>query len=307
MSTVQHEPWPLDLVEIGDRTLAVRTGPPGPGPREPALMVHGLGGSSLNWTDLMGLLGDRLASKAIDLPGFGFSPGAADHDYSVEGLAAAVIAFLEADDRGPVHLFGNSLGGLVSTVVAAERPDLVRSLVLVSPALPSLRPGRWRTQVMILAAPVIGPFVSERLARLPVEKRVDGLFDLVFADPSRVSADRRSEAAAEIERRASLPYAVEAMAASSRGIVKTYLAAYLSRGTDSVWAKAATITAPTLLFYGREDRLVAHQVGPKAASTFPDATLVMLPSTGHVAQLEHPDIVEHFVRDFLDTAVPAPF
>jgi pimeloyl-ACP methyl ester carboxylesterase len=264
-------------------------------------MVHGLGGSALNWTDLMGLLGDRLHAKAVDLPGFGYSPPAADGDYSVRAHASAVIAFIEADGRGPVHLFGNSLGGLISTLVAAARPDLVRSLVLVSPALPNLRPGRWRTEVAVLGTPFVGPMLTRRLAQMSVDRRVDGLFRLVFADPSVISPERRAEAGEEILRRATLPYAAQSMALSSRGLVETFLV----RGPRSVWAQAATVTAPTLLIFGREDRLVPHQVGPKAASIFPDSQLVVLPRTGHVAQLEHPDIVDHFVREFLHSRVPA--
>src|SRR5919107_1400408 len=115
--------------------------PDGPGDsHEPAVMVHGLGGAATNWTDLMGQLEDRLHSLAPDLPGFGWSPPPPHDDYSLRAHVAAVIALLEATGRGPVHLLGNSLGGTVTLVVAATRPDLVRTLTLVSPALPVLRP-----------------------------------------------------------------------------------------------------------------------------------------------------------------------
>ena len=97
---------------------------------EPALFVHGLGGSALNWTDLMGLLSEPptaklrahgyrrraagplpLAGEALDLPGFGYSPPPADGDYSLDARAAAVIALIEQRGNWPVHLVGNSLGG----------------------------------------------------------------------------------------------------------------------------------------------------------------------------------------------------
>ena len=110
--------------------------------REPALFVHGLGGASTNWTDLMGLLRHQLDGRALDLPGFGQSPPPASGSYRVGAHAKAVVELLERQDRGPVHLFGNSLGGAVSIRVASRRPDLVRTLTLVSPALPDLRPRR---------------------------------------------------------------------------------------------------------------------------------------------------------------------
>ncbi len=84
---------------------------------EPALCVHGLEGSSRNWTDLMDLLRPRLACDALDLPGFGDSPPRPDGRYSIAALAQTVIALIERrgapDRRGPVHLIGNSLGGAV--------------------------------------------------------------------------------------------------------------------------------------------------------------------------------------------------
>ena len=91
--------------------------------------------------------------EALDLPGFGDSPPPDDGDYSVTGHARAVIRYLDASGRGPVHLFGNSLGGAVSTRVAAVRPDLVRTLTLVSPALPEIRVQRTAVPTALLALP----------------------------------------------------------------------------------------------------------------------------------------------------------
>jgi pimeloyl-ACP methyl ester carboxylesterase len=294
-------PWPADPVVVTRRgrpvELSVRTTPDGPG-RTPALMVHGLGGSALNWTDLMGLLADRLASRAPDLPGFGLSPPPADHDYSLTAHAQAVTGLLEHDSRAPVHLMGNSLGGAVATMVAAHRPDLVRSLTLISPALPDFRPGRYRTQVALLAAPGIGALLSRRLAALSPEQRVAGLLRLVYADPSAVDDRQRAMAVEEVARRSRLPYATDALGSSARGLMHEFV----RTGTGSLWRLAAQVTVPTLLLYGRQDRLVSHLVAPKAKAAFPHATVVVLPRSGHVAQMEQPEVVEQLVRRLLDQA-----
>lgn len=86
----------------------------------------------------MGLLAGHLDCWAPDLPGFGRSHPPADGSYALSTHVTAVVRLIEESGRGPVHLFGNSLGGAVSTRVAARRPDLVATLTLVSPALPSL-------------------------------------------------------------------------------------------------------------------------------------------------------------------------
>jgi pimeloyl-ACP methyl ester carboxylesterase len=257
--------------------------------------VHGLGGSATNWTDLMGLLQDRLDSAAPDLPGFGWSPPPPDGDYSLSTHARTIAEFIEADGRAPVHLFGNSLGGAVTTLVAASRPDLVRTLTLISPALPVLRPRATNAHLPALAAPWVGQRLARRLGRYPAEARVRATIALCFADPTRLPSARFDEAVAEAERRAHVDHDADALLASLRSL----LAAYLHRGPVSLWGAAARVEAPTLLVYGLRDRLVDPRSSSRAVRTFPHARLVLLPDCGHVAQMEHPAVVAAAVRRHL--------
>src|SRR5690606_34863038 len=150
-------PWPGRFIDLGKLSMHVRSTPEGPS--ETGVFVHGLAGSATNWTDLMAELQDTITGYAVDLPGAGYSPPPPDGDYSVTAHARAVIAFLEhiVAERGgePVHLFGNSLGGAVSVRVAATRPDLVRTLTLVAPALPHLVPRRGPARIALGATPRI--------------------------------------------------------------------------------------------------------------------------------------------------------
>ena len=63
--------WPGEPLRLGDREVFVRRASSARDDAEPGLFVHGLAGSSANWTDLMGLLSGEVAGDAIDLPGFG--------------------------------------------------------------------------------------------------------------------------------------------------------------------------------------------------------------------------------------------
>ena len=273
--------WPG--AQVGD--LYVRRGPAG---GEPGLFVHGLGGSATNWTDLMGLLAGTVDGEAVDLPGFGFSPPPVDGRYTVGAHARAVIGHLERRGRGPVHLFGNSLGGAVSTRVAADRPDLVRTLTLVSPALPNLRPVRGGDPKMpLLLLPGLSALALRRLALQTPEQRAAAVLALCFGDPSTVPPQRLAEAAAEVRRRNALPHTSDAFAHSLRGLVSTYVGG----PRRSLWAKAARVQAPVLLVWGDRDRLVDVAIAPRAARTFPDARLLVLPGVGHVAQMERPETV----------------
>lgn len=284
-------PWPGSL----DGPVFVRRGPGG---GEPALLVHGLGGSSLNWTDLQALLVGRLETEAIDLPGFGFSPPSPE-GYSLRVHARAVVRRIEERGAGPVHLMGNSLGGAVSVLVAARRPDLVRTLTLVSPALPTLRlaPGSDK-RLPLMLLPGVQKLAARQLAAAGPQARVQSVLDLCFVDASRVSAERRAEMLAEARRRASLDHDQAAFARSLRGLVGSY--AY--RGADAVWRQLRRVEAPSLVVWGAQDRLVSVALAVRTASALPDAGLLVLDDVGHVAQMERPDLVARAVLGLLDGA-----
>ncbi|AXE88467.1 alpha/beta hydrolase [Streptomyces sp. Go-475] len=286
----------LRSVELPGATLTVRSRPPAREGLPPALYVHGLGGSSQNWSALMPLLDDVVDSEAVDLPGFGDSPPPDDGDYSVTGHARAVIRYLDASGRGPVHLFGNSLGGAITTRVAAVRPDLVRTLTLVSPALPEIRVQRSAVPTGLLAVPGVAPLFTRLTRTWTAEQRVRGVMALCYGDPARVTPEGFRNAVQEMERRLRLPYFWDAMARSARGIVN----AYTLGGQQGLWRQAERVLAPTLLVYGGRDQLVGFRMAQKAARAFRDSRLVTLPDAGHVAMMEYPETVALAFRELLE-------
>jgi pimeloyl-ACP methyl ester carboxylesterase len=290
----------LRSVGLAGITLAVRSRPPAREGLPPALYVHGLGGSSQNWSALMAELDDAVHSEALDLPGFGDSPPPDDGDYSITAHARAVIRYLDTTGRGPVHLFGNSMGGAVVTRVAAVRPDLVRTLTLVSPALPELRVQRGAVPTALLALPGVAALFNRLTKDWTPEQRVRGVMALCYGDPGRVTPDGFRDAVAEMERRLRLPYHWDAMTRSARGIVN----AYTLGGQHGLWRQAERVLAPALLVYGRRDRLVSHRMAQKAARAFRDFRLLSLPDAGHVAMMEYPETVATAFRELLaETAV----
>ena len=292
-------PWPGEVVRVRGAEIFVRRTPGPAEGGEPAVYVHGLGGSSTNWTDLADLLSGRLEGAALDLPGFGRSGPAPAQDYTVAGHARTVIGYLEHRGAEPVHLFGNSLGGAVTVQVAAMRPDLVRTLTLVSPAMPSLRPRRGSDVMLpLLLLPGLGRLAQRRLDTLPPERRARAVLDLCFGDPSVVPANRFAEAVEEVVRRRGVPWAMDAFTASLRSIAWSYAVP----GERSLWRQAAQVRAPSLVVWGDRDRVVSAAIAPRTAATLPDARLLMLPGIGHVAQMEVPDVVARAVVALLEDA-----
>jgi pimeloyl-ACP methyl ester carboxylesterase len=292
--------WPGRRIDDDGQSLFIRETPPTSPGAQTALYVHGLGGSSLNWTDLAGLLANRLAGQAIDLPGFGHSDPA--RRYSQSALAERVIWLIERTDRAPVHLLGNSLGGAVSLRVAATRPDVVRTLTLISPAMPFLDPRRslQGRMVPLLALPRVDRLAARRMAEIAPEELASQVLRACFADPDSIPAQRLKEAVAEARRRTEVAHFAHAYTATMRGLVLSFLRSPLP-GRGSLWAMARRVTAPTLVIAGMRDQLVDVRVAPRVARAIPDARLLLLPDVGHVPQMEAPRTVARAVLGLLDT------
>ncbi len=278
-------PWPGTELAIGSARINVRQTPSSDEAAEPALYVHGLGGASTNFTDLADLLSPWLDGHAIDLPGFGRSGPPPDGDYSIAAHTRLVIRYLEQSGRGPVHLVGNSMGGAISIQVAARRPDLVRSLTLVSPAVPDLRPRKGSDAFLpLLLLPGVGSRMLAKLDQGSPERRARALINLCFAHPEKVPPNRLAEAAEDVKLRRGYAWAGDALMRSFRGLVRSYL----MTGPRSAWHAMGQIQAPAVVIWGDQDKLVNVGNAPRVATTLPDASLLVLNDVGHTAQLEDP-------------------
>jgi pimeloyl-ACP methyl ester carboxylesterase len=192
-----------------------------------------------------------------------------------------------------VHLFGNSMGGAIAVQIAGRHPHLIRTLTLVSPALPKVGVRRTNVHLPVIAAPGLGTTLMKRYLTLDPDTRAKATIDVCFADPSSVPTERMNEAVQEVRRRDALPYTGDVFVQSLRGL----LATYLDRSDERPWKLAERITVPTLLVYGRADKLV----DPIHAHTkaFPDVRVLVLPHAGHVSQIEQPVLVADAWHDLL--------
>lgn len=287
-------PWPGRLIVPGgsaadEQAVFVRTttSPTSPAPTAEVLYVHGLAGTAANWTSLAGLLAPLATGYAVDLPGCGRSDPPRNGDYSVAEQVRVLAATIREIAKGPVHLVGNSLGGFVSTKLAAAHPELFRSLTLISPAVPDLRLTKDRGadyRLGVLLAPGVGRLVEPRMSGIPAAQRVRGMATLVFGDSSLVTEDDSRVAAAEYQWRTDLPWAQRAVLQQLRELMLSYLAPT----HRSYWGSAAKVRVPTLVVWGTRDRLVDVRLAQRTADAFPDGRLLVLGGVGHVAQMEDP-------------------
>ncbi len=268
-----------------------------------ALYVHGLGGSSLNWTDLGEVLAPVLDGHAMDLPGFGFSDPPADGGYSLSMMADAVIAVLE--HLGGAHVVGNSLGGVVVTRAAAQRPDLVSTLTLISPAFPDLRPRVRRLSFIPLTlatVPRVGPAVFGYLGRAHPERQVAQTLREIMVRPQVLGPTRIGQAVDHAVARAELAWAPEALSRSLNALVTSWV---WMCGRDH-WRRARQVTTPTLLIWGGRDKLVSSAIAPRLVRTIAGSRLVMFGAVGHVSQMEVPLETAREIARHLEVCPPTP-
>ncbi|GGM89300.1 hydrolase [Terrabacter tumescens] len=284
---------PLHWVDFGGPE-APADGPEPP----PVVLVHGLGGSHLNWVGIAPALAERRRVVALDLPGFGLTP-ALGRDTSVNHNAALLSRFAHAVLGRPVVLVGNSMGGMVSLLLADRRPEQVVGLGLVDPALPN--PGaRPDPQVAatfaMYAVPRVGEMVLTRYnTRFSDRQRVLGTVALCFADPSRAD-DAVVEAGVELAAwRRSLPDPEGEFLGAARSLLRVL------RGRREYDRIMRELKVPVLLIHGTRDRLVPISAARRAARLNPGWATAYLDGMGHTPQLEAPEDVLGHLEPWLDS------
>jgi pimeloyl-ACP methyl ester carboxylesterase len=282
---------PVHWIEFGEEGTPRRDG-------TPIVFVHGLGGSHLNWC----LIGPELAAGrrvvALDLHGFGLTPGTRVTS-NVHRNAMLLNRFVREVTGTPVILAGNSMGGLISILQASAAPDTVRGLVLIDPALPlppRVPDRQVGSQFLMYALPGLGElYVRSVRSRQPPQLAVQRVIELCFADPSRLDpAMFRASIALAAERRSQgVRAGDEAFLAASRSLMRVV---GLRR---RYWEMMALVRVPVLLLGGEADRLVPVAAMRQAAARNPGWDTVMLPGVGHTPQLEVPDAVTGKLADWL--------
>lgn len=262
------------------------------------VLLHGLGGSHVNWIRLGPLLARRARVLAPDLPGFGYTPPHA-RATTVQASARWMDRFLQKEAEAPAILVGNSMGGLVAILEAVTNPEMVAGLVLLNPALP-LAPKEPRDIQVTLAfsayfVPGVGEaFVRRRARTLGPEGLVRETFALCCVDPSRVPRDV-IDAHVEVARdRQRMPWAHPSLLAAARSMLRMLL-----RRRQFI-SMLERVGPPTLLISGEGDRLVKLAAAKAVSDSRSDWTFRSFDDVGHVPQLEDPERTAKEMLSWLD-------
>jgi pimeloyl-ACP methyl ester carboxylesterase len=261
-------------VEAAGQTWRVREeGPAG----APALvLIHGFSHSLETWDVWAEDLSRDYRVIRFDLPGHGLTGAREDGAYSVADTVTQVAALLDAAAPERFVLGGSSLGGLVSWRYAADHPDRVEALVLLSPG------GYPIHGVTDEPAPI--PLPVRLYLNTAPEVGVRAATRSLYADPSRVT----DEQVARIREMMTAPGVQDAL------LQRLELFTLPDPEPD-----LARVTAPALLVWGAADVMVPAAHAARFEAVMPDARVVILENAGHMPMEEAPEDSLMVVRNFL--------
>lgn len=229
-----------------------------------ALFVHGFPLDHGVWFDQMRGLAHVRRCIAPDLRGFGRSDPVVDQTLTMEMLADDMIQVVEALRIGPVDLVALSMGGYVALALLELRPDLVRSVALVA-----TRAGADGVEARAGRDAMAARILDDGRASLADEL----MQALLGRDPTRL-AQARLRSMVESTRYETLLGAIEGI--KERRDRRTVL---------------GRITVPAAVIGGDEDRLISLDEIRELAAGIPGARLVIVPGSGHLVPIEHPEPV----------------
>ena len=234
----------------------------------PLLVLHGAGGNR-GWTRWLERVAERFTVWAPTHPGFGLSSDA-DWMDGIDDLARFHLWFIDAAGLGRPHLLGHSIGGWTAAEMATMSPRAIDRLVLVAPV--GLKPATGEILDIFYYPPpqLLGMTVHDPTT-VP---EWDALFGSPPTPPQQEIAVRNREMAARLTWK---PY-----------MHNPRLPHFLPR-----------VTSPTLIVWGREDRIVPVVCGEQYRALIPDARLEVLERCGHLPPIEQPDRFAALVTEFL--------
>jgi pimeloyl-ACP methyl ester carboxylesterase len=241
----------------------------------PILLLHGFDSSLLEFRRLLPLLTRHQETWAVDLWGFGFTDRIANLDYGVEAIKNHLYYFWKSLIGQPVILVGASMGGAAAIDFTLTHPEAVEKLVLIDSA-------------GLTKQPAIGKFMFSPLDRwatnfLRNPKVRCNISCRAYYDKTLANVDAQICAALHLD---------------CQDWDRALIAFTKCGGYGSFSDKITNIIQPTLILWGKHDKILGTKDAAKFDRLIPNSKLVWIDNCGHVPHLEKPEIVAQSILNF---------
>jgi len=256
------------------------------GEGEPLIMLHGSGPGVSAWSNFrhnLPVFAERFRTIMPDLPGFGGTE-LPELDEVYPKVAARWIARL-MDSLGieSAVFIGNSMGGAVTAELAALAPERVRRMALMGSGGMSVG--------IFQAEPSEGFLRLFEFLEDPTRARMIAWIRTMVHDPGRIT----DELVDERMRNAT----AEGVLDRTRAIFGSMFDPSRRDAHTPLWTRASTITTPTLLLWGRDDRMLPYDQAHFVNRALPDVELHTFSHCGHWVQVERKSEFERIATEFL--------
>lgn len=251
-----------------------------------ALLLHGAGGATHSWRDILPGLARTHRTIAIDLPGQGFTRLGSRFRSGVSRTAEDIARLCAKEGWDPTLIVGHSAGAALALELTRHLPKPPEAVVGINAALePFDGPARWMFPMMakmLAMNPLTAPMVAATMSSDGVERLLNGT-------GSQLDAHGR---------------ALYRLVITDHTHVDGALTMMAQWDLDDLIGALPDIQTPTLLLTGDRDRAVDPSTSVRAAERLPNAQVLHLPDLGHLAHEEAPDLVLRQIQDFLGARQP---
>jgi pimeloyl-ACP methyl ester carboxylesterase len=255
------------------------------GQGKPVIFLHGLGGTLYTWRHLVGPMAPHYRLILFDLKGAGKSPKPFDDKYSMFDQAELIYRFIRQNDMRDVTLVGHSFGGGVALLVALklsqQNPLRLSQLILIDTvSYPQKLPG----VVRMIRMPLVGWL---GLYLIPDKTKVRNMMESMYYDDSKINPADVEAYAAPL----ALPGAKYALRQTARQIIPDNI--------DEIIGTYPRIKVPTLIIWGREDKIIPLENGIRLHHAINASQLAVIERCGHDPPDERPKELMEVIREFL--------
>lgn len=246
------------------------------------LLLHGTGGATHSWRDVLPILAREFRVVALDLPGQGFTRMGARRRCSLDGMSQDIAALLDGEGLLPDAIVGHSAGAAIALRMVRDLKRAPKAIVGINAALENFKGMAGWLFPMTARMMALNPFSAPEISRWL--GTASGVESMIGAIGSHLTPE-----GLELYHRL----------VADRHHTDATLAMVAQWTLEGLWHDLPSIDVPTLLIVGETDRAVPPSTSARAASRLPRAELMRLPGLGHLAHEEAPDLVSGVIADFV--------